>query len=355
MSNLSNIDLKNYSLFAFTEQKQPFKTEVRIDSGYVDFLGCDFFEIDSGTIICFKNGTSNGFHDLRLTGEKVDFIQITPETNLLDLVVNETSQSGYNFYIFLDSTIQEQTYAFNDSYNLDGLNLPNDFVRCDYRKFGGTSFYDGKSGYDVVSVGYALGVSGIGHILRIGTSNSGNLNQGSQAEYTAARTLTALMKLIYEWSVVSEEPFNNQEKIASSASLFLETLNLSDEVMSDILSSTGDMVLARYLKGDTHRSDEQENAGRYEMPESFANYIKQHYSYPNLYEMQKSLGLDIFDESLINNYLKHFEEPLFKYFYDHGIDVESYGNLEQIYQLETTPNYIKKYIMEYRKVRDINL
>lgn len=353
MSTLGNIDLNDYSLFAFTEEKQPFKTEVRIDSGYVEFAGCDFFEIDSGTVICFKKGLHDGFHNIRITGQKVDHIQVIPDKNVLNDVLNETSKSGYNFYLFLDSRIQDKTYPFDDSYNLDGLNIPDNFVRCDYKKFGGDGFYPGKSGYDVVSVSYVISVSGIGHIIRVGTSNQGNLNQGSQAEYTAARTLTAMMKVIYEWSVVAKEPFNNKEKISNSASLFLENLNLDDNIMSDIISGTGDMPLARYIKGDTQRSDEIENSARYEMPESFSQYIKKHFSYPNLYELDQTLGLNIFDDDLINNHLRHFEELMLEFFYQHGIDVKSPSDLDHIYNLETTPGYIKKYIVQYNKIRNL--
>lgn len=355
MSVLRNIDLNAYSLFAYTEQKQPLKLEVRVDSGYVEFTGCDLFEIDSGTIICFKNKTFDGFHDLKITGNKTDYIQIIIEKDSLDFVLNEIYKPGYNFYAFLDSQVQESTKIFEDLYNIDALNLPRGFVKCDYKKFGGTAFYEPKVGYNVVSGNYILNISGIGHIFRIGTSNEGNLNQGSQAEYTAARTLTALMKLIYEWSIVSKEPFNNNEKISQSASKFLEELNLGDEIMSDIVSSTGDMTLARYLKGDTERSNEIESRGKYDIPESFANYIKKHYSYPSLYHLDKVLNLNIFDEELIQNYINYFETLILNFFYTQGIDISQYENLDQIYELDITPNYVKEYIKEYKEIRNIEL
>ena len=355
MSSLSNIDINAYSWFAFTDQKQPFKAEVRVESGYVDFLGCDFFEIDSGTIICFKKEAHVGFHDLRITGQKVDLIQMTSDRKALNFVLNETSQSGYNFYLFLGSKIQENNAVIDESYNTEALGIRDDFVRCDYRKLGGVSFYEPQTGYDVTSICYVLSVTGAGHVVRIGTSSAGNLNANTRGEYCAAKTLTGMMKVLHEWSIVSKDPFNNQEEIASSAVLFLQSLNLDDEVMSEIISSTGDMALARYIRGDLERSDEIENRGKYEMPESFSNYIKKHYSYPSLYELQESLELDIFDDVLIDNYLKHFESLIFNYFYEQGIDIESYTSLDQIYQLDTTPGYIKKYITQHKKVRDINL
>jgi hypothetical protein len=355
MSSLSNIDINAYSWFAFTDQKQPFKTEVRVESGYVDFLGCDFFEIDSGTIICFKNKLYEGFHDIRITGQKVEFIQIVSDRKALDFVLNETTKDGYNFYLFLDSKVQENVNVADESYNIEALGIKDDFVRCDYRKMGGSSFYEPQTGYNIISISYVFSLTGIGHIIRIGTSNTGNLNANTPGEYCAAKTLTGMMKVLHEWSVVSKEPFSNQQEIAKSAALFLETMALDNEVMSEIISSTGDMALARYIRGDLDRSDEIENRGKYEMPESFSNYIKRHYSYPSLYELQESLDLDIFDDALIDNHLKHFESLIFNYFYEQGIDIESYTGLDQIYQLDTTPGYIKKYITQYKKVRDINL
>jgi hypothetical protein len=330
MSSLSNIDINAYSWFAFTDQKQPFKAEVRVESGYVDFLGCDFFEIDSGTIICFRKETYAGFHDLKITGQKVDLVQMTSDTKALNFVLNETTQSGYNFYLFLGSKVQENNSIIDESYNTEGLGIRDDFVRCDYRKLGGVSFYEPQTGYDIVSICYVLSVTGVGHVVRIGTSNTGNLNANTRGEYCAAKTLTGMMKVLHEWSIVSEEPFNNQEEIASSAVLFLQSLNLDDEIMSEIISSTGDMALARYIRGDLERSNEIENRGKYEMPESFSNYIKRHYSYPSLYELQESLDLDIFDDALIDNYLKHFEGLLFEYFFEHDIKVSSSADLETI-------------------------
>jgi hypothetical protein len=348
MSEIQNIDFSLYSLYAFTDEKAPFKLEFRIDSGYMEYVGYDSFEIESGTIICFKKDTFDGFHDVRITGDKVSFIQLSSNDKILKTILNENNSDGYNFYLFLDSVIQETSFIFDESWNLDQMNIPASFSRCDYRKLGGVGFYLGSAGYDVIDVFYVLNITGIGHILRVETSNDGNLNQ-NQGIYAASRTLAGMLKTIYEWSIVAKEPFNNQEKISTSAVLFLENLNLNEDVMSDILSSTGDMLLARYIKGDTERSLEKETASIYYLPESFKNYIKYYYSYSDFYEMNKTLELNIFDENISNGYLNYFGKIIFDFFYEKGVDVENFENLDEVEESDLCPPYMKKTVSKYKQ------
>ena len=349
MSKIQNIDFSLYSLYAFTDEKFPFKLEFRIDSGYMEYIGYDSFEIESGTIICFKKDTFDGFHDVRITGDKVSFIQLSTNDKILKTILDENNSDGYNFYLFLDSVIQETPFMFDEKWNLDQLGIPSSFSRCDYRKFGGGGFYKGDAGYDVVDAFYVLNITGVGHIIRVETSNEGNLNQNSQAQYTASRTLAGMLKTIYEWSIVAKEPFNNQEKVSSSSALFLEKLNLSEGVMSDLLTSTGDMTVSRYIRGDTERSLEKENASIHYLPESFKNYIKYYYSYSDIYELNRTLELNIFDGELYNSYLNYFGKKIFDYFYEKGIDVENFENLDKIEESDLCPAYMKKIVSKYKK------
>ncbi len=350
MSEIQNIDFSLYSLYAFTDEKAPFKLEFRIDSGYIEYVGYDSFEIESGTIICFKKDTFDGFHDVRVTGDKVSFIQLSSNDKILKTILNENNSDGYNFYCFLDSVVQETPFLFNNNdWGIDQMDLTASFSRCDYRKLGGSAFYKGDAGYNVVDIFQVLSITGIGHIIRIETSNERNLNQNSQVQYTASRTLAGMLKTVYEWSIVAKEPFNNQEKVSSSAVLFLENLNLNEDVMSDILSSTGDMTLARYIKGDTERSLEKETASIYYLPESFKSYIKYYYSYSDFYEMNKTLELNIFDENISNGYLNYFGKKIFDYFYEKGIDVENFENLDEVEESDLCPLYMKKIVSKYKK------
>lgn len=352
MSNIHNIDFSLYSLFAFTKEVKPFKLELRIDSGYVEYTSYDSFETDSGTVLCFKKSSHDGFHDIRITGDKVDYIQLTSNEKIIDRIFNEKTLSGYNFYLFMDSVIQNEPYMFDDSWSLEALALPESFARCDYRKFGADAFYKADNGYNVTDVFYVLSITGIGHIIKVETSNEYNLNPQSQVQYTAGRTLAAVLKSIYEWTVVAKEPFNNNEKVANSATGFLQSLNLGDEVIADIVSGTGDMSLARYIRGDMERTPEREIQSMYNTPESFKEYIKHHFSYNNLYELNNSLNLNIFDTELTQKYRQYLENKIINFYYKNGVDPEEYSGFEDLLALDVSTTYIKNIISQYMKINN---
>lgn len=350
MSNIHDIDFSLYSLFAFTDQVKPFKMELRIDSEYIEYDSFDSFEIDSGTIICFKNNSYNGFHDIKITGDKTDYIQLTNNKKIINRVINEKKASGFNFYIFMDSIIQDQKYMFNESWDLSHMDLPENFSRCDYKKFGAEAFYKADNGYNVTDVFYVLGVTGIGHILRIETSNEENLNPQSQVHYTSGRTLAATLKAIYEWTIVAKEPFNNNEKISKKATEFFQALNFDNQIITDLLSQTGDMPLARYIRGDVERTLEKGLQNMYDMPESIINYIKNHLSYPNLYELNNTLNLNIFDTELTKNYRQCLEKEILEYFYKKGVDVEEFSNFNDLVASVGANGYIKNLISQYMEL-----
>jgi hypothetical protein len=353
MKTLDEIDLSLYGFFAFTEEKNNIQIDLMVADGYQPFDDCDLFLIPQGTIIAFKTNSFYGFHNVRITGDKIDYLQLN-EVSSLDSVLNEEMVPGYNFYVFCDSKIMPHTYALNDKWTVSRPGMEHaPFMRCDYQKLGAAGFYPAENGYTVTKVFNLLNITGIGHIVRFETSNNRNMNPGSRSDYTAAKTLAGIFKLILEWQTVSKDPFNNQEDIALKSDAFIENLNLDNKVWEDIIAATGDLPLARYIRGNTDRSPVWEDTSI--SPDSLKEYFKSHCLYPDLYSLSSNLGLDIVDESLINNYLKHFEELLFKYFYDHGIDIELYESLDQICELDTTPEYIKKYIKEYKELKEINL
>jgi hypothetical protein len=62
----------------------------------------------------------------------------------------------------------------------------------------------------------------------------------------AGLTLSEVFKVLYEWSEVIKEPFNNTEEIALKASEFLNTFGFTP----DLIDNQVDMQVANYLKGN---------------------------------------------------------------------------------------------------------
>jgi hypothetical protein len=328
MKALNEIDLSLYSFFAFTEQKGNIEIDLMVADGYQTFDDCDLFSIPQGTVIAFKTNSFYGFHNIRITGTKVDYIQLN-EINTFDSILNEETVPGYNFYVFCDSRIMPHTYALNDKWTVSRPGMEHaPFMRCDYQKLGAAGFYPAENGYTVTKVFNLLNITGIGHIVRFETSNDRNMNPGSRSDYTAAKTLAGIFKLILEWQTVSKDPFNNQEEIALKANSFIENLNLEDEVWEDIIAATGDLPLAQYIRGNTDRSPELEDTSI--APASLKQYFKSHCLYYDLRSLSDNLDLDIFDNELKNIYINYLESIVFNYCISNNILYTDYNNLDQL-------------------------
>jgi len=72
MKTLDEIDLSLYGFFAFTEEKNNIQIDLMVADGYQPFDDCDLFSIPQGTIIAFKTNSFYGFHNVRITGDKID-------------------------------------------------------------------------------------------------------------------------------------------------------------------------------------------------------------------------------------------------------------------------------------------
>jgi len=342
MGELDNIDISKYSGFAFTRQKNVTHAEVNTYSGYINFDECDFFEIFEGTIIAFNKkitGTNqhySGFHDVKVTGEKIDYIQLISIDTVNQCLVEE--DTGFlSFYVFLNSTPQEGTQMVSHSNWVNNMKAPNgaslaDAVRCDYGKLGGSPFYtqDHKNPHTIKSVFYVASITGVGHIIKINTSDKSSINRGERGEYTVARTLAGMYKLIMEWANVSKPPFLSTEPISIQSQDFLSASNLGQEVIDDLNEKTGDMPLARYIRGNTERSEEIELQHMYDTPDSLKIYFKEHCLYQDILTLDENIGLGLSSQSIKNYYKTKFELVVFKWLLNKEADIASLSTIDDL-------------------------
>jgi hypothetical protein len=68
--------------------------------------------------------------------------------------------------------------------------------------------------------------------------------------HVGARTLGELFKLILEWNEVTNEPFNNEERVALVAKKILEKLDMPEDVKEELWSTFPDSHVVRYIEGD---------------------------------------------------------------------------------------------------------
>lgn len=93
-----------------------------------------------------------------------------------------------------------------------------------------------------------ISVSGLAHLVYLRRDNfeegRNNYLNNSLTPFTTA-TMGECFKLIHEWSLVAQEPFNNTEDVAQSARQFCQIVGITDELVAPY----PDMQIANFLSG----------------------------------------------------------------------------------------------------------
>jgi len=96
-----------------------------------------------------------------------------------------------------------------------------------------------------------LNVNNIGHLIYLeatGKTQLANQKVNNSTAPVTGRTLQEAMRLIYEWSVLAEEPFNSTDDAAIVAKQFLDSLGFTTEERT-ALASFPPMQISNYLTG----------------------------------------------------------------------------------------------------------
>jgi hypothetical protein len=134
---------------------------------------------------------------------------------------------------------------------------PNLDWRCDNGKFGPRSFHPVTIIDDlpqIVMYEPVLSVNGVGHIIYIegvGKQTLANHHINEDSHPVTGRTLWESLKLIREWAIVNEDPFNNTEAVAHKAHQFIRELKLTEQEIT-VIDQQIPMQIANYLTGNTN-------------------------------------------------------------------------------------------------------
>lgn len=140
--------------------------------------------------------------------------------------------------------------------------------RCDFSDYGPVIWnevgqarqigYDESFGHtlyitDIAEFSTIMSVPNSGHIMfiRLKPVNGKVFGQEYNNQSTLpfiSMTLFELLKLIYEWASVAEEPWNNNQEIAIKSKQFLEALDISS-IFNSIKENQTNMQVYRYLSG----------------------------------------------------------------------------------------------------------
>ena len=213
-------------------------------AGHIDTNVADAFSMPNDKIlIAWKNPLSvSPMHNLTAINgsstENINLISLERVIDIYDRPVN--AQTG--------------TFIFTNS---DMIIAPNLDWRCDNGKFGPKPFQDVKiidQLSEVLVYEPVLSINGAGHLIYIeGVAKQDianyHLSQGEMP--TTGRTLWETLKLIREWAIVNQEPFNNTEAVAYKAKTFIDELKLT-ETEKTVIDQQIPMQIANYLMGNTN-------------------------------------------------------------------------------------------------------
>lgn len=102
-----------------------------------------------------------------------------------------------------------------------------------------------------------------------------------------SKTFFGLLKLMMEWRVMRNEPFNNNEEIAIISQNLLNSMQIPPSVLSEIWNTHPDMHVLRFIKGDTNsRSPEYPDM---QAPYDFLKWIQDMFLPDNYAEVNGEL------------------------------------------------------------------
>lgn len=213
-------------------------------AGHIETDVADAFSMQDGSIvIAWKHALKlSPMHNLvAVSGQTTENINLIPLERVIDIY---------------DRPVDAQVGVFSFT-NSDMILAPNLDWRCDNGKFGPRSFHPITIMDDlpqIVVYEPVLSVNGIGHIIYVEGVGKQTLAEHHLNEDThpvTGRTLWETLKLIREWSIVNQEPFNNAEAVAYKAFQFIKEMKFTDAELSVIDQQTS-MQIANYLMGHTN-------------------------------------------------------------------------------------------------------
>jgi hypothetical protein len=144
------------------------------------------------------------------------------------------------------------TFTFTKSVAIDGGDW-----RCDRGMYGAKAFEQENLDSVFQEVGQIvvyepfLNLNGTSHLIYVEANDRTQLAEekvNNSIAPVTGRTLQETMRLVYEWSVLAEDPFNSTDEAATAAKTFLDSLGFTTEERA-ALASLPPMQISNYLAG----------------------------------------------------------------------------------------------------------
>ena len=282
-----------YMLQKVGKNSNTIKLFINTTDGEVEFTNFKSYKMNDGNILLAIERIDGLFADYNMVAKDGDFLEIV-NTQLFERLYsyyNISEENKKGFFIFENSVpVPEDGYGW----------------RCDKNRFGPQFFMKNDIDYDplfadlseIIVYEPVFSISNTAHIISVHGTRDSEVELFHLEEYElprAAKTLPELLKLITEWAEVSEEPWNNTERISLKAKAFLDGMNFDEKFINDINSSQQDMQIVKFLKNDADAKKQNPTLGV--MTEAIDKEIKKktsHYSLSHILSLFPGCVDDVF-------------------------------------------------------------
>ena len=353
MKSINEVNLLDYQHFYLTEETEPFTLLYSTPSGDVVDSNCELIKTDTVIIIGLKDTTISGiknyfymFNGIKKHVQILDYDSATPFITGID---DTSTRSNFNFYKLSDSVkilSGDQYVNMNRPRYLRPTGVPDSVGRCDDNKYGPISFHPFDESYILSRFRGVLDIAGVMHISYVNTLNDDFLNPTSRDNNCTATTLTGVIKLAYEWSLMAEEPFNSTENIAIKCKQFFEQIQIPPELMEWILENQTDKQVFNYLNGETRMIyPSNENT---EIPECLVSFIKSKCMYRSISSLIRNHPkASLLSDDFITDYRQSIEKKIYETSLECGVDDFSPESVQWYVETEEYGHYqslFKKYL-----------
>lgn len=364
MSTVADLDISKYKCYFFTEKIEDFSLIKVLPSGEQEYTDYDKYPLENGTLICFTEYEDNqGNCELYLkTSDDTEIIQnITYETFFGNIQRWDNTESFY--YIYGNSV--DITNAVTEKFSEIGEFNPLGNDRCGYGEYSFRIFFvsDGIQKFTVdlqkqtrENIEYAnvlLHISKLASIMVI--SHKTETPTHTWPVHTiVAKTFYGILKNIIEWSEVTEEPWNNTELPAVKARPFLDSLSLTDDLISEVETRQNDMAVKKFIS-DTENarvSDELVLS----MSDSLKSNLSNKFKFKTLNNLVKYKNINISQE-ILDKELEKIEQNLYLFCSLNNIsinDFESkfYSNAGELSFDHTTSIVIENEFLKFKTIKE---
>ena len=343
LKKLEDFDPFNYHGYFLVESDQDITVKFFTSNGYIEFKEYDTYVFDGFCILAFYEIQANlWIKDFQISYDNKSLVYQNEFYENFKEILNGETDINKEFFLFMNSI----EVGAPQSFEIIGLTAAE---RCDFNKFGPIVFYPriNQEAIKILDFKILISVTGAGHLVWAKVDsfeNAYNDETVSQQRFTNARSLSGCLKLIDEWSQVTEEPWNNTEQIAIKSSDFLNLLNFNKKDLDETFENQTDMRIVRFLKNDHEYKPLPET--QY-ISEGIKDYFRTYYKYFCLKTIKENhpKGNQI-PQSFVDAETAIYEEMVSYYCMLNGID-RSAMTLKEIHEhAGSKPHYVGEYSFE---------